>query len=242
MEHVNGAKLYLHVFNWPEDGKLLVPGLRNKVAQAYLLADPKRSLEAVPFENGVLIRVDDAPLDPIATVIVLKVQGRLEIDEVLPGQDEDGVIVLKAQDADIHNVLGGEFDVLDTIKETVVVGTIKDPLSRWADPQVCVEWSFENSKAGTFEIFADLSVEEGEARFELSVSGHKEAVAVPSTGGVDRMKRVRLGEITLSNAGPHHLRICPDQESWSAVHLKSIALQPVLKENMTLERKVLYAG
>ena len=25
----DGATLYLHVFNWPADGKLLVPGLKN---------------------------------------------------------------------------------------------------------------------------------------------------------------------------------------------------------------------
>ena len=32
------GKLYLHVFDWPK-GELVVPGLKNKVAKAYLLAD-----------------------------------------------------------------------------------------------------------------------------------------------------------------------------------------------------------
>ena len=31
--------LYLHVFDWPKDGELLVPGLKNEIRQAYLLAD-----------------------------------------------------------------------------------------------------------------------------------------------------------------------------------------------------------
>ena len=227
VEYVNGAKLYLHVFNWPEDGKLLVPGLRNKVAQSYYLADPKRSLEATPCDKGVLIRVDDTPLDEMATVIVLKVQGPLVIDDVSPGQDENGTVYLTAQDADIHDVLGGDFDVLDTIKEKVVVGTIKAPLCQWADPRVCVDWSFEISKAGTFELLADLAVEDGEARFELAVSDQKEAATVSATGGADQMKRVRLGEITLSNTGMQRLEICPDQKIWNAVNFKSIVLQPI---------------
>src|ERR1035438_6767029 len=29
----DGAILYLHVFNWPENGKLLVPGLKNAAQQ-----------------------------------------------------------------------------------------------------------------------------------------------------------------------------------------------------------------
>ena len=33
------GKLYLHVFNWPENGKLVVPGLRSTVESATLLAD-----------------------------------------------------------------------------------------------------------------------------------------------------------------------------------------------------------
>lgn len=40
----SGNKLYLHVFNWPKDGKLLVGGLKSQVSKAYLYTDPKKSL------------------------------------------------------------------------------------------------------------------------------------------------------------------------------------------------------
>ena len=36
------GKLYLHVFDWPKDGELVVPGLKNQVTKAYLLADADR--------------------------------------------------------------------------------------------------------------------------------------------------------------------------------------------------------
>jgi|GEM_PF-6865783 len=41
--------LYLHVFKWPADGKLIVPPLKNSVRDAYLLADKKQA--ALPFER-----------------------------------------------------------------------------------------------------------------------------------------------------------------------------------------------
>ncbi len=34
-----GATLYLHVFDWPADGRLFVPGLKNSAAKAYLLSN-----------------------------------------------------------------------------------------------------------------------------------------------------------------------------------------------------------
>ena len=39
----DGAILYLHVFNWPADGQLLVPGLKNTAKRAYVFTDPARN-------------------------------------------------------------------------------------------------------------------------------------------------------------------------------------------------------
>ena len=39
-----GNKLYLHIFEWPKDGKISVQ-LQNKITKAYLLSDPKKSFK-----------------------------------------------------------------------------------------------------------------------------------------------------------------------------------------------------
>ena len=67
------GKLYLHVFNWPRDGKLTVP-VSNKVTRAYLMADPAKSLQ-VSGGNGVTIHVPSSAPDPIASVVVVEIQG-----------------------------------------------------------------------------------------------------------------------------------------------------------------------
>jgi alpha-L-fucosidase len=68
--------LYLHVFDWPGDGKLLAPGLQNDVAQAYLLADDARAeLTTRRTDEGVVVRVPAEAPDAIDTVVVLEIGG-----------------------------------------------------------------------------------------------------------------------------------------------------------------------
>ncbi|VGO14499.1 hypothetical protein PDESU_03061 [Pontiella desulfatans] len=66
-------RLYAHVFQWPEDARLMVPAGDRKVARAYLLADEKKA--SLPIEKtveGLAISLPDEAPDPIASVIVLE--------------------------------------------------------------------------------------------------------------------------------------------------------------------------
>ena len=75
-----GTTLYLQVFQWPQDGRLLVPGLRSKVAAAYLLADAgKQALPTEAVESGVCVSVPATAPDAICSVVVLQVAGELQV-------------------------------------------------------------------------------------------------------------------------------------------------------------------
>ncbi len=69
------GKLFLHVFDWPKDGKLVVPALEGEQAKsAYLLADPNRAPLAVASgPGGTEISVPAEAPDPVASVVVLEV-------------------------------------------------------------------------------------------------------------------------------------------------------------------------
>jgi len=75
------GKLYMHVFDWPKDGKLVVSGLKNKVARAYLLADNKRGALRVrrEGESDLVVSVPNQAVDPINTVVVLEIKGELDV-------------------------------------------------------------------------------------------------------------------------------------------------------------------
>lgn len=69
------TKLYLHVFNWPANGKLIVPSLGNKVVKAYALASPKTNLIVETIESDKIIDLTKVKQDKVATVIVLIIKG-----------------------------------------------------------------------------------------------------------------------------------------------------------------------
>ena len=68
-----GGALYLHVFDWPADGKILVPGLTNQITAATLLATGEK-LKVQSAAEGVAVSVPAAAPDKISSTIVLKLE------------------------------------------------------------------------------------------------------------------------------------------------------------------------
>lgn len=66
--------LYLHVFDWPQDGLLRLNGIANNPQMVYLLAT-KEKLGVISNGNSVIIQLPAAAPDPVNTVIVLEVKG-----------------------------------------------------------------------------------------------------------------------------------------------------------------------
>ena len=76
--------LYLSVFNWPADGKLIIPGLENEIVNAKILADGTKLITRI--SNGeTLIDVPAKAQDSIATVIKLVVKGGVDTQTAKPG-------------------------------------------------------------------------------------------------------------------------------------------------------------
>jgi alpha-L-fucosidase len=79
-----GTTLYLHVFEWPKDGKFFVPGLKSQVAEAYLLKPNffggHKHLTTINGDGGVTVDVPKAAPDKVASVIVLKIKGSVELE------------------------------------------------------------------------------------------------------------------------------------------------------------------
>jgi alpha-L-fucosidase len=76
---VKPGKLYLHVFDWPAEGKLHVPGLHSQAERVYLLSAPDAQLNVDYTEEEAVISLPDIPPDPIDTVIVLEFAGEPEV-------------------------------------------------------------------------------------------------------------------------------------------------------------------
>jgi len=77
-----GTRLYLHVFDWPKDGKLTVSGILNDARTAYLLSDAKQArLEVVRKDDSLVVSVPAQAPDAVASVVGLEVAGKPDITE-----------------------------------------------------------------------------------------------------------------------------------------------------------------
>jgi alpha-L-fucosidase len=70
--------LYLHVFDWPADRKLRVPGLWSEVSSAKLLATGAEVSTSADGET-LVIDLPAGPTDPVDTVIALRIDGLLTV-------------------------------------------------------------------------------------------------------------------------------------------------------------------
>ncbi len=75
-----GTRLFLHVFRWPADARLVVRGIYNDPTAAFLLADPRRETLSVERDDDALVvSVPPVAPDTVNTVVVLDIPGRPDI-------------------------------------------------------------------------------------------------------------------------------------------------------------------
>lgn len=76
-----GTRLYLHVFDWPTNGSLRVPGIFNQTQKAFLLGDKeKTALHVTREEDALLISVPQQAPDAHNSVVVLDIVGAPDVN------------------------------------------------------------------------------------------------------------------------------------------------------------------
>ncbi|MBN2012126.1 alpha-L-fucosidase [candidate division KSB1 bacterium] len=71
--------LYLHVFDFPESGKLTLPGLAGEIYKVYPLADKEKKLRVNVNGNNPQIDLTSVARDSFATVIVAEVDRKFRV-------------------------------------------------------------------------------------------------------------------------------------------------------------------
>ena len=74
-----GTRLYLHVFDWPKNGKLIVPGIYNNAKNARLLTDSGSELDVRRQEDALILSLPQSAPDAINSVLVLDIEGKPDI-------------------------------------------------------------------------------------------------------------------------------------------------------------------
>ncbi|MCY1721521.1 alpha-L-fucosidase [Prolixibacteraceae bacterium Z1-6] len=207
------TNLYLHVFDWPKDGLLTVPGLKARINDIYLLSNPKQHF-AWKFEGDDLhIHAPSVIFDEINTVVVVKTKGKVEVTSNKPTLKE-GSILLPADFADIHNPGYGEHAVLKGS------GT-ESMIQNWVDGRARLEWMFDNAEAGTYSVEALVRVT-NTASLSVKCSDQEFEKTFEPSG--DRFEIVTLGKLELTETGDQIISLTPNRKNWNEVELMYLEL------------------
>ena len=138
---VKGSKLYLHVFDWPNDGKLVLEGLRSNVRRAYPLLEPDAEYSVEQSGSELAVAIPSEALDAIDSVIVLEIEGAPEVEPAVVTRDDDGAIVLDYYEA----VTAGE-----AVKRFNRKGLFH--ISKWREPVDEALWHVDVADPGRYRV------------------------------------------------------------------------------------------
>jgi alpha-L-fucosidase len=209
----DNTTLYLHVFNWPTDGKLVVPGLENKITSAKLLATGKK-LKTSVTPDGIVVDVPTNAPDAISSTVILQFKGTPEIGATPIMQESDGSVRLLASEAELHGAIQYE------------TGNGKDDIGYWTSPDDFAGWTFNVDRPGKFQIAAEIA-SLGAGQFEIVIGDQKISGTAVSTGDYTKFRSINLpGILEISAPGKISLSVKPVAEGWQPINLKSLTLKP----------------
>ncbi len=210
---LKGSTLYLHVFQWPTDAKLIVGGLQSDVKSAYLLADGSKKPLASSRMNDrdVVINVpSDAP-DKTDTVIVVESDGDVKGSK---GR-------LLASNVPENQLLA--FDAKATGKFTYGDGKA----DRWyaagfTRPDDALAWPIRLNDAATFDVSVRYI---SDKPAKLIVKAGDQSISDDADATDSKEPRVvNLGQLALA-AGERELVFKPEQPQELSVF--EVVLKPV---------------
>jgi len=223
----DGATLYFHVFDWPEDGTLTINGLKSKPSSVRLLANGENlSFSTFAGANGpgVTLHIPKTAPAALVPVIQVKITGELEVVKVLPQPDTTGRITLPATLADLHS---RAYNANNQLKLESHQG-IKN-IGNWQRHQDWIAWPFEIDQPGRFNVEADVAAA-ADTALTINLQGQAKLPAAIQNTGDDRTYQARsLGTIDLPAAGAYQLEVRGVKDGWQPLNLRSVKLLPVTK-------------
>jgi len=219
---VKGNRLYLHVFQWPDDGRVVLERLTNKVVAARLLgAGQPGSLQVDRGEEQVVIHLPAAAPSDIDSVVVLELDGAPQVVPKSVRQSEDGRVELLARDAAVHGTKAHyEYDKKSG----------KDNIGYWVDGNDYVTWDIKFHTAGRFEVQVEEACPASSAGTPFTVRLGDQTVSgtVEATGSFTDFRTLQLGTIALSQPGRWTLTVRPTRPpKFAVMNLRAVRLVPV---------------
>jgi len=212
---LKGDTLYLHVFNWPSDGRLIVGGLKSPIKRAYLLAEAGAP---VPIERlnplDLRLAVPAAAPDKADSVVALECAGEVVADPrrlLLPSVPSD---TLRVFDGQPHGK-GLRFGA----------GKTRDAyVENWTRTNEFLSWPVRLDKPARYDVLAVYDANAGSTGGAFRVSFGKSTLSGTVTAGTN--VQASLGQVQLA-PGALDIEVMPREiKGAELMRLRSLVLRP----------------
>ena len=214
-----GNALYLHVFQWSDNGKLVVGGLNAKVENATLLADAlKKPLKCSSLNNrDLVIKLPRIAPDSLNSVIKLTYSGTLKSDSVrlLSSHQSNQLLVFDA------TLYGGGFKYGDGKPNNEFV-------TYWKNKKQYLTWEFRLNEPAEFTLKLKYNTDKKDEKGQVivEIDGQKYPLSYESTRSA---ATISIGQIKLGE-GDHQLKLSPGEyEGAQLMRPLSFTLSPIRK-------------
>jgi alpha-L-fucosidase len=193
-------KLYLHILRWPEEGMLLINGIKNDILAAYFLLEESNKLSIQKRGDQIKIDLPQKPLDQHNTVIVLELEGVPEVEPSLVKQKEDGSFLLDNMKA---------ITIGKTVKRFNRRG--KFHISKWTAREDQIKWFVEINQPGNYKISITYAANPkwADQKYQLNSGSQSITTTVQPTGDWYEYKTFKIGILKFENPGKHEIKIQP---------------------------------
>lgn len=170
--------IYLHVFDWPSNGKLEIGGIsnNNNITKVYFLNDPEKKALKIDRLNstGLNILIPQKAPDSINTILVMQVNGKINADpvRVVAGNIPTRLLAFDA------SLKGDGFTYGDGKSASYYV-------EGWKSKQQSISWNFRNTAPARFKVIIKYVTSpdtDGDYELKLGDLVYREKV-IPTKGG-----------------------------------------------------------
>lgn len=235
---VQGSVIYLHVFDWPQDGRIHLSGLKNRIISSTLLGAANLNvLVSRSSKDWIELQVPVAKPDSLVPVIALEVAGLPKVDDT-PGVDPD-----------IQTTLNSAFAICDGCTNQEIRWMQKfgdwnyaNNLMNWSDDSEGT-WQINVAEPGIYSIAVEYSANEivdfsewiirfgDEIRMlqALDTGERLNSKRQPKGRTLYRYRTDAVGVIALK-AGKQTITVSPKSKVvGGGINLKAIHLTPTMK-------------
>ena len=183
---VQNNKLYLHIYEWPKNGRIYLPGLSNSLSKASVLGSTSK-VNVTKEGDWTVVHVSKEQPSAMIPVIQLSYEGQLKVDHglALDGETSVNLLSIFSSQKDCQLTQLGWMEKFGEWKHVEVI-------NKWTQSSE-VSWELNVRNAGKYSLEMTYSCDDKADYSEFEVLTGSKSMTIQALDSGDRYSSKRMG-------------------------------------------------